>query len=778
MPSVRIVVRTLIAGVLAIMGTGVAGPIMAAQAAPVGHVQGQRQAKQSSQTDPAASSPLSISIDSVSPRFAQPGKTIEVKGTITNHTGGPLYGVQVQLETSPALTSRSQMESFQSGTGAFIGGSIYGASSQPTGTIHNGSTKSWTASFTSSSAEFSGFGVYPIVAEALSGSYEQLGTARTLLPYWPGSVGRQLDIAWVWPLIDVPQQGPCRQTLDSNELAASLRTGGRLSTLLSAGLAYSASTHLTWAVDPALLSDASTMTKRYRVGGNALCKGTTAMPKSPAAVAWLSQLRSRTSGDPMFVTPYADPDVAALTYNGLDPALIESYQLGEKEADDVLGSSVGKNGSRIAWPAEGAADASVLTSLARDGRVGTTVLSSSEMPPETTGGAFTPDDAVTRVITGIGTQMTVLLADSQISGLLGAASARSSAAARFAVTQDFLAETAMILAEAPNSQRSVVIAPPRRWDPSLAEAQQLLQLTSAPWLKPVSLSGLAGGRPDPTHRQQLPSVHVARHQLGVSYMNAVKSVRQSASVFQSLPSQPNSCLTQTSLTQTLPAAVAATESSAWRGAGSGGGWQTYNNLQSFLTEHEEQIEIISTNKVLLGGNSGVTPVSVSNGLPCPIQIRVQATAPAGSSLSVGDFNSLVTVPANQTATVRVPVHSAALGTARIQLQLVTRNGTPLPGPGATQSLSVESTLYGRALLVLIAAALGVLLLTSVVRWTRRSLRPASPGGAGDGTGGESAPDGGNEDGVSGDSALRVSAAGSRPGGDGSPRATGRSGGTG
>jgi len=137
------------------------------------------------------------------------------------------------------------------------------------------------------------------------------------------------------------------------------------------------------------------------------------------------------------------------------------------------------------------------------------------------------------------------------------------------------------------------------------------------------------------------------------------------------------------------------------------------------------------------------------------------------------------VPANQTATVRVPVHSAALGTTLIQLQLVTRNGVPLPEPGATQQLSVESTRYGRALLVLIGAALGLLLLTSVIRWTRRSLRPASPGGAVGGSGdGESGPDGGNEDGVSGESALRASAAGSRPSGDTSPRATGRSGGTG
>ena len=51
----------------------------------------------------------------------------------------------------------------------------------------------------------------------------------------------------------------------------------------------------------------------------------------------------------------------------------------------------------------------------------------------------------------------------------------------------------MIVAEAPNNPRSVVIAPPRRWDPSEGEAAALLSLTSTrvPWLRPVPLASLA-----------------------------------------------------------------------------------------------------------------------------------------------------------------------------------------------------------------------------------------------------------------------------------------------
>ncbi len=64
------------------------------------------------------------------------------------------------------------------------------------------------------------------------------GTGRTFLPFWPkarkGQPRPHDDIAWIWPLIDSPDQGPCPGLLD-NHLAASLTSGGRLAGLLSAG---------------------------------------------------------------------------------------------------------------------------------------------------------------------------------------------------------------------------------------------------------------------------------------------------------------------------------------------------------------------------------------------------------------------------------------------------------------------------------------------------------------------------------------------------------------
>ena len=127
----------------------------------------------------------------------------------------------------------------------------------------------------------------------------------------------------------------------------------------------------------------------------------------------------------------------------------------------------------------------------------------------------------------------------------------------------------------------------------------------------------------------------------------------------------------------MAAAVAATESSAWRGRSSPGGWTAIGTLRSYLSDREKQVQIIPGHTVVLAGPSGITPVSVSNGLDVPVQVEVRALLPADSQISIGKFNPLVVIPPGQIYVVRMPVRSATLGSTLMQLQLATRNGTPL-----------------------------------------------------------------------------------------------------
>lgn len=715
MPSVRTVVRTLIAALL------IAAPLLAALEVPAAA----RTVNPFPRTDQAASHSLTISIDSVSPQWAQPGKQITVHGTVTNNTASPVTGLQVALQTEPsAFVTRSQMEGFAAGSSGYFSGAQVGIPYALPGVLHSGTTKSWSVSFPASQAGYTGFGVYPLQAITFDESqFNPIATDRTLLPYWSRSTAPDpLQVAWLWPLVDQPKQGPCPQTLADNTLATSMAPSGRLGRLLSTGLKWAGQAKLTWAVDPALLSDAQTMSKPYKTGGNAGCTGTTGKPASNAAQSWLSTLKTEAAGEPMFVTPYADADVPALASAGMTASVRSSYTLGDQVARESLvrpfgeknGGGTGDGGApSAAWLPGETADNRVLTALAKTGGISTAVLGSSSAT-----------SAVSSTTTGTGTSMRVLLADSQLTSLLGTSNGQSSAGAQFATEQDFLAETAMIVAELPfDSGRSVVVAPPQRWSPSAAEAGTLLsESKNAPWLRPALLSDLTAAHGDP---QQLPSGQHDSAELGSSYMNLVKFVGGSLQTYQNLLAQPGS-----GTTQSLREALIATTSTAWRGSGNGAGTATLINLANFVRNGEQKVQIIGGKKWLLAGASGDVAVSVQNGMSQPVQVRVRVTDPDVSQLSIGKFDDLITVGAGGTGTVKVPVHSSGIETTTMQLQLVTRNGSPLSTP--SQPLTVQVTRYGRALIILIAAALGVVVLASGARWVRqwRSGTRAGSGGTG------------------------------------------------
>jgi hypothetical protein len=726
MQTVRCLVRALnapgalVALLLAVSCLVVAVPAGQAAASDIEH--------QASGRNAADTRGIAISITGMTPQIATPSATVTVSGTLANHTGSAMSGITVQAQTSTMLfTGRAEMTSFAR-SGSYPYPLPLAGKPGVTGTVRSGATVHWSVSF-AASAFYSQFGVFPLQVQATAPRGGYTATARTFLPYWLSGSARtqpqQLQVAWIWPLVDAPQQGACSQTLATSRLASAVAAGGRLSTLLGAGATWAQDDQLTWNVDPALLSDVSVMTRQYFTGGSGACTGRSLEKASPAASEWLSKLRTSTAGQPAFLTPYANVDVAALSHAGLDGSIRTAYHLGDAVAGQVLPGTFGSNSDgtgggavlKAAWPADGLADAEVLTSLANDGGISTLVLSSGELPSSTPG--F--DNALGRTTSGIGTSVSVLLADSGITSLLGSASATPTEAGQFAFIQDFLAQTAMVSSEAPSLARSLVIAPPAGWDPSPAEAAALLSIThDAPWLRPVALSALAAQTttmaPTP-----LPPRQASRTELSATYLDHVRQVQAGADLFTNLLYRPPA-----RTVMSLQGAVATTQSAAWRGSGSPGGWLAIGKLTYYLKDSERKVQIIPGKKLFLAGTSGETLVSVKNGLGLPIQVRVMASTPLGSQLVIGPFNSLVVVAQGKTNTVRMPVRSATIGTSTVQLQLVTEDGSPLAW--TAQPLSVEVTRYGRSLLIIIGGALGILVLTSVFRLRRKRKASAAQRG--------------------------------------------------
>ena len=677
-------------------------------------------AHQASPARPARTGGLSVTINSMNPQYAAPGATVNVAGTVSNRTSQTQAGLEVQLYTSATpFSTRDGMDFYlaHGGDGSLAPAGtpfIISASVAPGHSVH------WTASFQVSAQGISAFGVYPVTAqlqETLNAG--MLAADQTLLPFWPGQrqagLLRPLEISWLWPLIDQPHHQACAALAD-NDLATSLNPGGRLSALLTAGASH-ADADLTWAIDPALLSDVATMTHRYQVGSRPNCTGTPSVPASAAAASWLAALRKVTPGQPTVITPYANVDMTALVHQGLTADLATAYDAGDAVADSVLH---GKFGHDLAWPPGGTADLGVLTNLAAAEHVGTVVLNSSEMPPKDP--TVFQQDAVTSLRVA-GVPMNVLLSDDTLTGVLKAGDTSSGILpedTEFAVKQRFLAETAMIAAEEPNSARTIVVAPPEDWSPPEALASDLLgETTTAPWLKPAALASLSSA-PDTERtltRKPPPASKASPGELSRSYLAQVSLVGAQLGMYQSMLYKP-----EPGYVPSLDQALVATESAAWRGGGRSQGLAQVDSLSDYLSSAEKKVKIITSAsaQVQMAGSSGLVPVSIRNGLLLQaIQVKVVASAAPTSQLTIGRFQNLITVPPGQIVTVRLPVSSAPQGSTLIRLSLTSAHGTPLTF--TDNSLTVHSTRYGRAILFLIAAAIGVLVLTSVYRGVRRWL---------------------------------------------------------
>ena len=718
-------------GVLAAVGLLSALPLVAlagsARAAGTAHGAGTQ-----------AGSGVQLTVTSVGPSYAAPGSTITVRGIVRNASGTALSGTSVQLLWSRTpFASRIDLADYALGAGGYVPPAQAPVGpAVSVGTLSAGTSGRWVIRLPAAALGVSCFGVYPLAAQ-LSSAAQPLASVSIPMPYWPRAHGacnlarpKPTRIAWVWPLIDVPHQGPCPGLLN-NGLAASLAPGGRLATLLQVGRRYSPSARLTWAIDPALLDNAHTMTHPYLVGSAADCAGARQQRADPAATAWLRSLTETTAGQSAFVTPYADVDIASLLEHDLTTDLQHALSDGTRVAAAVLrrttvASSQGTPGGQaqaIAWPPSGVAYSSLLEYLAAF-RFGTLVLA---MPPSPV--SYTPG-AVTSLLSGTGIRLHVLLADSQISALLGSATAASRGpGAAFTISQLYLAETAMILDQAPSIPRPILVAPPRRWNPSAALATSLLADTvNAPWLAPTSLGRLT----------TLPPEHV----FGPSLIQAPPPSLLPPSVTRSIDRLDRQVALLESIRVTpdrrLNRAVYGIESSAWSGSAAHGARTMLACTSRYVSDQLAGLSISGVTQVTLGGRvSNGVPVTIRSTLSYPVRVRLRVQL-SNSSVRLAQ-PPVITLRPEQIKTLKLTVHANQNGSARLKLQLTSVAGEPLRGEA--YYVTIRATDFGTIVLVIGAAVLALFVIASAARAIRHG-RPqaAAEGGPGPGPGAPGGPD--------------------------------------
>jgi hypothetical protein len=704
-----------------------------------------------SATSPAAGPTalaVTVVMTNLTPIAPQPGDVVRITGTLHNDSATPVSDLSLQFHyrSDRAIGSRSEFDDYAIGTQTQPGGQFgplplpaevapTATSSLASRTLAPGATEPFSLSVPTDDLHLptDTWQVYEI-GVGVNGltpiGFNTIGGLRTFLPWAPvgvPGVGQQTQVAWVWPLVDRPHR-TVGNTWADDALAREITSGGRLANLLAAGQAAQdlhpappprrrkhrkvkpvvpvTSVPVTWAVDPVLVEDVASMAAGYKVGTGRSAKAGTGKDE---AGAWLSALKTAARKSETLALPYADPDVVAAARAGLG----SEVQVAINSGTTLLSQALGVTPVVYAWPPSGFADQRTVDTLFA-ARVSTIVLDGSALPPVTPP-SYTPGAHTTlRARDG---NLDALLTDSGLSTIVGIGASDPSKGPL--AVQRFLAETLMVQAERPNLQRTLVVAPDRRWAPTSGYATSLLTDTGkVPWIAPVPLSA-ALAAPQDTDVVRAPLIYppTARHaELSRSYLAEVAALKGQTDTFASILATPGD-----QHARVYDDAVLRSLSSGWRGQRPLAS-QFLDDATASLnaTMHKVHIASLPNSFVTLTSHSGTVPITVSNELDTPVSVVVGISS-QHLIVSGGGRKQQTIAPHRQIA-VDVRAEARTSGVFSLDVALLTPTGRTYE----TEQLFVRSTAYGSVAILITAGATGVLLLAVIVRLVRRALAARRP----------------------------------------------------
>ncbi len=740
--------RVRVAGTaLALLGLAVLGPALPGHAATTA---GATPSPAGTATPrPNDDAPAKVTITKLAPRAPlDPDEFFQVGGRITNRGSAPMTHLQVRLKRGSVLQTRSQLAETDTdppSTNLRIGTPVVPAQDS----LAPGASTTFDVRIRVGLLGLRSLGVYPLEVEARAvvddePSASQVGTVQTFVPWFPDGTPRgRVRIAWVWPLVGTPTRGP-REVMVNDDLAAELRSQGRLDRMLRAAAdgqtgrcddqalgpvgaaprpaapCRGEPVPVTYAVDPDLLFAADAMTSPYLV--RVTEDRNRRIEDVGPARTWLATLRQAVAGADVLALPYADPDVVALTAPevGLADEVGQLRELGKRETERLTGRAPL---SSVVWPPSGPLTRRALEALTSGGATAAVLdpvaLSGPDVPP-----ARTPDAVVGQIAQQTGVPVSALAVDSTLSALLDPDLAEYPGSR--VVEQRWIAETAIIAAEAPSVSRTLVVAAPRRADLVAAVGSAaILDSGRLPWLCAVSLRSVATGtdacpNSAPTPSRDATPVELERPLasdggLSQDYLDQVATARRASAQLTDEVLDPTS-QEAVRTTARLLRARARTESSAWRDEPLAGR-QMLGLLQDDLADLRGKVHLqVGRGTITLTSSKGVISVNVVNELGQPVRVGVELSAP-GARLSTSQ-TPVTSVPAGFAQQINLEVTSTTSGKFAVRAQLVDSSRRPFGDP---VDLVVRSTQYGRVALALTGIAAGVLLAAVGWRITRRAL---------------------------------------------------------
>lgn len=668
---------------------------------------------------------VDVSITSLTPTAPKKSDTLTVSGTVTNDTKSTVSDARVGLRVGPTMNGRNAIDTAARRTGyseGLDGTEIGGKYAKKIGKLPAGASRDFSLSIPVGQLHLGENGVYQLGVSLTGDTSSQpwpqvLGIERTFLPWQSGAPAKKSQLTYLWPLISATHV-TARTDNDEDRtpifrddrLASELAPGGRLQQMVALGK----NLPITWVIDPDLLATVDAMTKKYEVQ-DASGNGTKAGHGQAVAKQWLGALQKAVEGKQVVALPFADPDLAALAHRGKNVTgslghLQDATELASTTVETVLGV---KPRTDFAWPVDGAIDSSVVDVATSAGAHN--VIARSDSLSETGGLSYTPTAA-----RQIGGGNTAVVADARLSTAF--TGDMSKAENSTLAIQRFLAQSQMINLQAPDKQRSIVVAPQRM--PTTSQAQAMaaaLEGLTGQWTQPLSLGQAAEAKPDPNATQRVPSSR--------SYPRSLRARELPAEAFQQIQE------TQRTLDNFEPIltakyrvvtpfgnAIRREMSTSWRSeAQNAAGFR--HDVQTYLSGLTKKVRLVPKTDMTLSGRSATVPVTVQNNLVQGVELRLVLKSHQGNRLAVSD-PQLVNVEGGHSQSVKFGTTANANGPVWVSAQLYTPDGQPY---GDEMPFEVNVTEITSTVILVIAGGVLLLVLAGVRIYVQRKRAAAKSG---------------------------------------------------
>lgn len=718
--------------------------------------------------------PVQLEISRFEPRTVTPGSLITVTGTLTNTGTSTIDDLTVRLQRGDVLTSRAELVDFD--TEGDPATSVVPPFQALPGSLSPGETVELRYTVDSAELRLERDGVYPVLLNvngSIDGDTRRVGELSTFVIQQPLLPSARTAVAWLWPLTERTHRTASGGFAD-DELTESITGGGRLDRALAVveGLPRptppGATTPVpalpvTLAIDPALVEELQLMA----AGSDEVPGGQGA--GAEAADAYLERLSAVAAVHPVVALPYGDVDADSLDAVGLGDVVTRSLPgTPEGTAQDPPGIPADAATATPTAPADGSG-APVDDAPAPEDGAGARILADAlDVEPRTDlawapGGtlrAGTLDllraGGVEEVVLGPGALSTGdsavglgdptaaaalavetatgpvdgLVADARLSFVAGHSEA-TEGGPRLA-QQRYLAELAVLTAQAPEAtEQTVLVAPPRDVDAGRdGVGAMMADTTSLPWLRPAGLDELSRGPRTEDAALLEPADPVALDAVGLADVAGVVAGRDDLAG--AVEGDAGTAL------QAFDAAVARATSVAWIDDPEGFR-DAADDLEATLQRLRGRVTLLAPadGTYTLASSDAPLVLTVRNDLPFAVRVLPEVRARGNRALSIGDIGIRVLAPGER-ATLQVPTSLNQSGGFAVTATLMTPGGTPL---GERVEMQVRSTAYGPiSLIITIGAAslLGLLFLRRLVHFVLR--RRARAGDAPDG-GRPTGPDG-------------------------------------